>query len=91
MSKQLPGRSAPAPAIDDNPFVTGLLRFGKRALKKAARSGLEEFGDFLHTEEAKPIKDGLQMAHVASGGVLKIALHQLDQALDPDADEPKKK
>ena len=28
--------------------------------------------------------------HEASGGVLKIALHQLDEALDPDAEEPKK-
>ena len=92
MTKQLgiAASSAPIPSAE-NPFADALTRFAKRAAKRAARTGLEEFGMFIQTPEAKPIKDSLQMAHIASGGVLKVALQQLDQALDPDVEEPKRK
>src|SRR5271163_101667 len=83
--------AATAPAASENPFVDALGRFAVRAGKRAARTALEEFGGFLTTPEAKPIKDGLQMAHVASGGVLKVALQQLDHALDVDTDDAPKK
>jgi hypothetical protein len=83
--------AATAPAASENPFVDALGRFAVRAGKRAGRAALEEFGGFLMTEEAKPVRDGLQMAHVASGGVLKVALQQLDHALEVDDDgEPKK-
>jgi hypothetical protein len=86
MAKQLSGGTPNVPQ-SESPFIEALIHFGKRAAKKSARAALGELGGFLQTPEAKPIKDGLNMAHQASGGVLKVALHELDKALEIDSED----